>query len=118
MINDKQLRAVDADGHALFPEAGTRKAIGKVSLEERDQIRALFERKNGLTELFRSLSNLGKEELEASALYERIVNDMGDVSVRFQGWWDTMSKKYNWENIPGWKWEIDFDSCTIYFRRQ
>ncbi|HEY9167188.1 MAG TPA: CXXX repeat peptide maturase [Candidatus Kryptonia bacterium] len=96
----------------------TKKIVGSVAPAERDEIRALFERKNGLTELFRSLSSLNEAELQSSALYERIVADMGDVSVRFQKWWDAMSKKYSWDNIPGYKWEIDFDSCEIYLEKQ
>jgi len=99
-------------------EVRPKQIVGRVTPSERDEIRLLFERKNGLTELFRSLSNLNESELRSTPLYERIVTDMGEVSVRFQKWWDTMSQKYSWENIPGHKWEIDFDSCDIFLNKQ
>jgi CXXX repeat modification system protein len=108
----------DGDGSNGADKLGTRKVLGSVSFQERDEIRALFERKNGLTELFRSLAGLSKAELDASPLYERIVHDMGDVTLRFQKWWDTTSRKHSWENIPGYKWEIDFDSCTVSLIKQ
>jgi CXXX repeat modification system protein len=98
--------------------SGEAKAVGKVTPGERDQIRALFEHKNGLSELFRSLSSLGKEELESSPLYDRIVRDMGATSLEFQQWWDSTSRKNGWENMAGWKWEIDFDTCAVTMRRQ
>jgi CXXX repeat modification system protein len=91
----------------------SRKVLGKVSPQERDEIRALYERKNGLAELFRSMSGLGASELEASALYDRLVKDMGEVTSRFQAWWETTSRKYSWDNIPGYRWEIDFENCVV-----
>jgi hypothetical protein len=42
------------------------KIVGSVTPEERDEIRLLFERKNGLSELFKSLVNIDREELEKS----------------------------------------------------
>ena len=95
-----------------------RKVLGKVSPQERDEIRALVERKNGLTELFRSLAGMSKSELESSHLYTRIVQDMRESEDRFQKWWNAMSRKYSWNNIPGYRWEIDFDSCTVSLERQ
>ena len=91
-----------------------KKEIGVVTPEERDEIKSLFEKKNGLSELIKSLINIKKEELENSYLYEKLIKDMGITSTNFQGWWDKMSKKYNWENIPGYNWEIDFNTCKIY----
>ncbi len=95
-----------------------RVSVGAVEGVERDEIRMLFERKNGLAELFRSLVGLPEKDLQASALYERLVRDMADNTGRFQQWWDTMSRKYLWERIPGFKWEIDFHSCAVYRIRE
>jgi len=92
--------------------------IGRVTPLERDEIKELFERKNGLVELSRSLTSLSKEELENSSLYDKLTSDMGKVNIKFQGWWDKMSRKYSWENIAGYKWEIDFDECKIYLVKQ
>lgn len=84
------------------------KKIGKVSPEERDLILDLFERKNGLTELAKILSP------DNELLYEKLVNDLGETTYRFQAWWNQMSQKYNWESSAGGNWEINFDTCEIY----
>lgn len=92
----------------------SKKWVGKVTETERDEIQSLFERKNGLLELTRSLVHMDKKELEISTLYDKLVMDMGRVSTRFQKWWDEKSTKYNWENEKGCHWQIDFETCDIY----
>lgn len=82
------------------------KVIGKVSELERDTIKALFERKNGLIELTKILT-------PESPLYEKIVKDMGETSTKFQQWWDDMGEKYAWESVPNGRWSINFDTCEI-----
>lgn len=85
-----------------------KKEVGRVSEQERDEIQTLFERRNGLTELAKILSVDNKE------LYERIVNDMGETSTKFQQWWNRMGEKYQWESADNGNWEIDFSTCEIY----
>ncbi len=85
-----------------------KKLIGKVTQEEKEEIKSLFERKNGLIELSKIL--IPENEL----LYEKLVKDMGETSTRFQDWWDKKANKYGWESKEGYKWEINFDECTIY----
>ena len=87
--------------------------VGYVTPEERDEIQALFERKNGLAEMFRTVAGMSREELDSNGLYERMVIDMGQVATQFQGWWDRMSRKYGWESTPSGRWEIDFGTCAI-----
>ena len=85
-----------------------KKIIGRVTTEECKEIQALFERKNGLTELAHIITTTNDD------LYERVVRDMGETTARFQKWWDTMAQKYSWESIDGGNWEIDFDTCEIF----
>lgn len=85
-----------------------RKLVGHVSESERDEIRALFERKNGLVELAKILSSDNPE------LYNKLVSDLGETSTLFQNWWNNMGAKYNWTSVPDGKWEIDFNDCAIY----
>lgn len=85
-----------------------RKEIGQVSIEEKNEIKALFERKNGLAELSKILT------IDNPALYEKLIKDIGETATRFQRWWDDMASKYKWESTPNGNWEIDFDSCIIY----
>ena len=91
------------------------KSIGRVSEQERDRIRDLYLRKNGLNELFSSLSKLDQHTLDTSPLYERIVRDMGSTSVTFQEWWDSMAQTYGWEKREGRRWRIDFGTCEVYY---
>ena len=89
----------------------TKKHVGKVTAEERDQIQALFERKNGLVELTKILP------ADNHDLYEQLVSDMGHTQTLFQRWWDDMSAKYQWESSKNWQWEIDFTTCDIYLKK-
>lgn len=85
-----------------------KKVIGRVTLEERDEIQALFERRNGLNELAKILTSDNAE------LYEKLVKDMGETSTKFQSWWNRMSQKYQWESSEAGSWEINFETCDIF----
>ncbi|MBR4156930.1 MAG: CXXX repeat peptide modification system protein [Bacteroidales bacterium] len=85
-----------------------KKLIGKVTEEEKKEIQTLFERRNGLNELAKILT------ADNELLYEKLVKDIGETSLKFQGWWDRMAKQYNWERAENGNWEIDFESCDIY----
>lgn len=84
-----------------------KRLVGQVTVEEKNEIQTLFERRNGLNELAKILT------AENTELYERLVKDLGETSVKFQNWWDSMSNKYQWERLEGGNWEIDFDTCEI-----
>ena len=88
-----------------------RKRVGRVTPEERDEIRSLFERKNALVELFKSLGASGAVE---GPLYEKLLADLGPVSTKFSAWWTQKGAKYQWERTPTGRWEIDFETCDIY----
>lgn len=85
-----------------------KKEIGNVSVEERNEIQALFERRNGLNELAKLITPNNDN------LYNKIVKDLGETASKFQNWWNDMSNKYAWESSPNGHWEIDFNSCKIY----
>ena len=82
--------------------------IGRVTEEEKNEIQALFERRNGLNELSQILT------VENEALYEKLVKDLGETGAKFQNWWNRMGEKYNWESAEGGNWEINFETCEIY----
>ena len=85
-----------------------KKVVGQVSELEKRQIQILFERRNGLNDLAKILT------ADNTELYERLIKDLGETSIKFQKWWNQMSEKYQWESIDGGNWEIDFDTCEIY----
>lgn len=84
-----------------------KKEVGYVTEQERDEIRSLHERRNGLSELAKILT------IDNNELYERLVKDMSETSAKFQKWWDDMYNKYQWEGAENGSWEIDFDTCKI-----
>lgn len=86
----------------------TKKIVGQVTIEEKNEIQALFERRNGLNELAMILT------AENEALYEKLVKDMGETGTKFQSWWDSMAQKYQWESVDDGNWEINFETCEIY----
>lgn len=88
-----------------------KKIIGRVTEEEKNEIQALFERRNGLNELSQILT---VETVENEALYEKLVKDLGETGAKFQNWWNRMGEKYNWESAEGGNWEINFETCEIY----
>lgn len=85
-----------------------KKLVGQVTIEEKNEIQALFERRNGLSELAKILTP------DNDALYQKLVKDMGETGTKFQSWWERMGKKYQWESAPNGNWEINFDTCEIY----
>lgn len=85
-----------------------KKEVGSVTEEERNEIQGLFERRNGLNELAHILTADNVE------LYERLVADLGNTSIKFQDWWNRMGEKYQWESVDNASWEIDFNTCKIF----
>ncbi len=85
----------------------TRKIIGQVTESEKEEIQALFERKNGLNELAKIIP------IDNPELYERLVKDLGETTTKFQQWWDSMSSKYGWEISENGNWEINFQTNEI-----
>ena len=85
-----------------------KKLVVKVTVEEKNEILALFERRNGLYELAKILT------ADNDVLYNKLIKDMGETNTKFQNWWDTMSQKYQWESTENGHWEINFDTCEIY----
>ena len=86
----------------------TKKLVGLVTPEERDEIQSLFERRNGLDELAKILT------ADNAELYEKLVKDLGKTGTKFQQWWDRMAQKYQWEAAENGNWEINFDTCDIF----
>lgn len=93
----------------------SRDIVGKVTKAERDEIKALYERKNALIELFQTIKTLNQED---DLLYEKIVVDMGKTTSRFNAWWENTSKKHAWQNLSGHNWEIDFSTCEVFLTKQ
>lgn len=90
----------------------TKKIVGQVTQEEKDEIQTLFERRNGLNELAKIVT------ADNTDLYEKLVKDLGETGTKFQQWWDSMAYKYQWESEEGGNWEINFETCEIFLVTQ
>ena len=84
-----------------------KKQVGQVTVGEKNEILQIFERRNGLNELAKIVTEDNAE------LYEKLVKDLGETGMKFQSWWDRMAAKYQWESAEGGNWEINFDTCEI-----
>lgn len=85
-----------------------KKKVGVVSIEERDEIRKLYERHSSLSELAKIIT------VDNVALYEKVVCDLGETKAKFQDWWNKKSEKYKWESVENGRWQINFETCDIY----
>lgn len=85
-----------------------KKLIGQVTPEEKNEIQTLFERRNGLNELAKILT------ADNSDLYEKLVKDLSETGSKFQNWWNSMARKYQWEGTENGNWEINFETCEIF----
>lgn len=85
-----------------------KRKVGQVTVEEKNEIQTLFERRNGLSELAKILT------ADNETMYEKLVKDMGETGTKFQDWWDRMAAKYQWESSECGSWEINFETCDIY----
>lgn len=94
------------------PTGEAPRVVGRVTPKERDELQALFERKNGLSELVLVLQQNGGLDNNA-ALYEKLVADMGSTTTKMKRWWNDKSAAYRWESIPGRQWAIDFETGEI-----
>lgn len=84
------------------------KKIGQVTPAEMAEIKQLYERRSGLNELAKILTPDNVD------LYEKLVKDLGETSLKYQDWWDRMSAQYGWESREGGNWQINFETCEIY----
>ncbi|MGV8135994.1 MAG: CXXX repeat peptide modification system protein [Mangrovibacterium sp.] len=85
-----------------------KRLVGNVTETEKSEIQNLYERKNALQELFKIV------DIKNEQLYNKVIEDMGKTSGKFQKWWDDKSKLYGWESSPDSSWEIDFSDGSIY----
>lgn len=84
-----------------------KRIVGSVTEQEKKEIQQLFERRNGLNELAKILN------ADNDALYQKLVQDMGETATKFQQWWDRMYEKYKWERVENGNWEINFNTNEI-----
>ena len=80
----------------------TKRLVGQVTVEEKNGIQMLFERRNGLNELAKRVT------ADNTELYENLVMVLGETGNKFQNWWDRISDKYYWVSVANGKCEFFF----------
>lgn len=81
--------------------------VGKVTIEEKNQIMTCFERKHALLELAPVV------KANNTALYEQVIKDLEEVKTQMSAWWSEMAKKYKWKGTKNGMWNINFTTCEI-----
>ncbi|MBP2634863.1 MAG: response regulator receiver modulated serine phosphatase [Firmicutes bacterium] len=89
--------------------------IGKVTAEEAASIKHLTTRKTELKRQLKRLIDMDKEELYCT-LYDKIIQEIGEVSTACEQWWDAKYDKYRWANIVGDEIEIDYENGHVFVR--
>ena len=95
----------------------TKELVGTVTEEEKNELLILFERKIGIEELAATLENdlLSTEKKEI--MQDKMISELGKVTLNLQAWWDKMYEKYKWKSIEGYVWNIDFETCEIFLTK-
>ncbi len=95
----------------------TKELVGTVTEEEKNELLILFERKIGIDELAATLENdlLSTEKKEI--MQDKMISELGKVTLNLQAWWDKMYEKYKWKSIEGYVWNIDFETCEIFLTK-
>jgi len=90
-----------------------KKLVGKVTEEEKTEIKNLFFKKKSLEELF-SILLTSSLEVKNQEVYDRMMADYTSTTQKFEDWWKIKSILHNWENITGGNWEINFETNEIF----
>ncbi len=95
----------------------TKELVGTVTEEEKNELLILFERKIGIEELAATLENdlLSTEKKEI--MQDKMISELGKVTLNLQAWWDKMYEKYKWKSIEEYVWNIDFETCEIFLTK-
>ena len=90
-----------------------KKLVGKVTEEEKLEIKSLYFKKKSLEELF-SILLTSSLEIKNQEVYDKMMTDYTSVTEKFEDWWKVKSVMHSWENVPGGNWEINFETNEIF----
>jgi CXXX repeat modification system protein len=79
--------------------------IWTLSEEDKKIIEELYEKKVALENLIR-IVDPGNEKL-----YQKMIEDYSKVTAKFNNWWQTTSRLYNW---VGQTWSVDFTTGNVF----
>ncbi|WP_094603065.1 Regulator of RpoS [Sporomusa silvacetica DSM 10669] len=108
--DDQQLAGRESCGQAA--KVRDQLVIGVVTEEEVASIKYLNDRKAELKLKLKRLIDMDKEELYCT-LYDMLIQEMGEVSIACEQWWDEKYDKYQWANIIGDEIELDYDNGQV-----
>lgn len=82
--------------------------VATVSDEEQSEISRLFKRRKCLETLRTLITESDKE------LYLRYQSDVTSTVQAIDGWWEAIKHRYHLVPVAGGRWQIDFQTKTIY----
>ena len=93
-----------------------KKLVGRVTPEQRDEIRALFERWDSQKRRFQFFFPKENRDLsrEIQDIYDDMVISMEYMLLAIAQWWDDRGAEYQWEGRESGRWEINFDTCEVF----
>jgi len=95
-----------------------REIVGKVTEDEKREIRRLYERRCALKELYITLASPYLSEEERKVLYEKICDDMERTISQYDDWWRQMPEKYSWKRMENGCWTVNFETNEVYLEDQ
>jgi CXXX repeat modification system protein len=91
-------------------------ALGRINDEHREEGYAETPRAS-IKKRAHTLARMESTTLESTPLYERVVRDMGETTLAYDGWWEKTAEKYRWtRERPDQKWHVDFATCEVLLR--
>lgn len=90
------------------------KLLGHVTVDESDELKKIFQRKNALKELTLTFANAPKETVKNNPFYEKVIDDLANCNQRMMEWWNKTASKYEWKYSSQDSWHIDFETREIY----
>lgn len=93
----------------------SKELVGKVSVEEKNEIMQISERLLGINELMATLYSGLTTESESERLLEKLIEEAGKAKRREIHWWNSMKDKYNWSKEGGETWYLDYETCEVFY---
>lgn len=89
------------------------KKIANITIDEKDKMEDLFEKKNSFEDLIETLksSNTNIEDV----FYKKVTDEYNDAKKNYQDYWTYLGNKYKLQKYGQNELEMSFRKCEIYY---
>lgn len=88
----------------------SKKPIGRITRQEKNEIKALFFRSRSNKNLLMTLHDKDSFEFNEN-LFQKVTDENKLLNDKMQEWWSKKAFEYKWE---GYSWYIDFNTNEIF----